>query len=77
MTRRLPPSWRSLSTASFKGGQPIKRIDLARAVAEDIVTALPPGSDALILEAGRDARVVSPLDRDRVRVKAAIERVSA
>lgn len=65
------------TAASSKGaGAPVKRIDLARAVAEDIVSALPPGSDALILEAGRDARVVSPLDRDRVRVKAAIERVT-
>jgi DNA-binding CsgD family transcriptional regulator len=65
------------SSSNAKGvGEPVKRIDLARAVAEDIITALPPGSDALILEAGRDARVVSPLDRDRVRVKAAIERVS-
>ena len=70
-------SMATAASSNTKGvGEPVKRIDLARAVAEDIVTALPPGSDALILEAGRDARVVSPLDRDRVRVKAAIERVS-
>jgi hypothetical protein len=54
---------------------PTKRIDLARKVAKDVVSGLTPGSDALILEAGRDARVVAPLDRDLVRIKAAIDRV--
>lgn len=57
------------------GGAPSSRIDVARRVAKDLVSALAPGSDALVLEAGRDARVVSPLDRDLVRIKAAIDRV--
>jgi len=58
-------------------GEPVTRIDAARRVARDLVSALTPGSDAMILEAGRDARVVAPLDRDLVRIKAAIDRVAA
>lgn len=54
---------------------PARRIDVARQSAKDIISGLTPGSDALILEAGRDARVVAPLDRDLVRIKAAIDRV--
>lgn len=75
-------SMATLSSAGAKGpaggaaGAQATRMDLARAVADDIVAGLPPGSDALVLEAGRDARIVSTLDRDRVRVKAAIQRVS-
>jgi hypothetical protein len=53
------------------------RLALARAAAKDILSALTPGSDALVLEAGRDARLVAPLDRDLVRVKAAIDRIEA
>lgn len=56
-------------------GELVTRIDVARRVAKDLVSSLTPGSDALVLEAGRDARVVSPLDRDLVRIKAAIDRV--
>lgn len=70
----------SASMAALAGeagapGEPAKRIDVARKTAKDIVSGLTPGSDALILEAGRDARVVAPLDRDLVRIKAAIDRV--
>jgi hypothetical protein len=53
------------------------RIALARQAAKDILSSLTPGSDAMILEAGRDARLVAPLDRDIVRVKAAVDRIRA
>ena len=55
--------------------QPTTRLALAKAAAKDILSALTPGSDALVLEAGRDARLLAPLDRDLVRIKAAIDRV--
>src|SRR5262249_22841423 len=52
------------------------RLDLATRAAKDIVSALRPGSDALVLDAGREARVASPLDRDRQRLAAAIDRIA-
>src|SRR6185503_1673826 len=58
-------------------GDPTSRLGLAKQAAKDILASLTPGSDALILEAGRDARLVAPLDRDLVRVKAAVERIEA
>lgn len=61
--------------APSKGDKPATRLDLAKQAAKDILTSLTPGSDALVLEAGRDARIVAPLDRDMVRVRAAIDRV--
>ncbi len=46
----------------------------ARAAARDILSALTPGSDGrLRAEAGREARLLCPLERDRVRVLDAID----
>jgi hypothetical protein len=53
------------------------RLDLAKRAARDILASLTPGSDALVLEAGRDARPLAPLDRDLVRLAAAVDRVTA
>ncbi len=53
------------------------RIELARRSARDVVRALGPGADAMVIEAGREARIASPLDRDVRRLEAAIERISA
>ena len=58
-------------------GKVTTRLDLAKQVAKDIVASVQPGSDVLVLEAALDARLASPLDRDLVRVKASIERLSA
>lgn len=69
-------SMSALSRGAGAPGEAVTRVDVARRVAKDLVSALTPGSDALILEAGRDARVVSPLDRDLVRIKAAVDRVA-
>ncbi|MDC0741397.1 vWA domain-containing protein [Polyangium mundeleinium] len=63
----------SMSAQSVAGAETKTRMELARKVAEDILSSLGPGSDALLLEAGRDARVVAPLDRDAVRLKAALK----
>jgi len=51
------------------------RLDAAKDVARKIVETLPPGSDAMIVEAGRTARLASPLERDRRRLAAAINRL--
>ncbi len=53
------------------------RIAAARKAAHDVVAALSPGSDALIIDAGREARTASPLDRDARRLDAAIDQLVA
>jgi hypothetical protein len=53
------------------------RIERAKQVAHDLVKSLPPGSDAMILDAGKDARVALPPDRDTRRMHAAIDRLAA
>lgn len=53
------------------------RIDMAKQAASDIVDALGPGTDALIIDASRDPRIASPLERDRRRLKAAIDVLDA
>jgi len=54
-----------------------RRIDLAKEAAVELVDALPPGSDAMILDAGRDSRVALPPDRDTRRMRAAIDALDA
>ncbi|WP_437590650.1 VWA domain-containing protein [Sorangium sp. So ce1000] len=58
-------------------GEATTRIELAKQLAKDLLSGLAPGSDALIVEAGRDARLVAALDRDLVRLKAAIDPIAA
>ncbi len=53
------------------------RIELARREALAIVSALSPGTEAMVIEAGREAKVTSPLDRDRRRLTAAIRQLEA
>lgn len=67
----------SMSAENVLDDKPAKRIEIARRVAKDILSAMSPGSDAMLLEAGREARVVTPLDRDVVRLKAALDTVRA
>ncbi len=54
-----------------------RRIDLAKQAAHDVIAALAPGADALIIESGADARIASPLDRDKRRLKAAVDQIDA
>lgn len=53
------------------------RLLLAREAARAVVRRLGPGTDALVVEAGRDPRVLSPWEHDPRRLDAAIERVQA
>lgn len=64
----------SMLTASASGET---RIALAKAAAAKVVSALPPGADALLIEAGSEPRVLGPADRDLSRVKARLAAMEA
>ncbi|HEX7663309.1 MAG TPA: VWA domain-containing protein [Polyangiaceae bacterium] len=53
------------------------RMTEAIKAANDLVASLSPGADAIIVEAAREPRVVSPLDRDARHLRAAISTLSA
>ncbi|WP_437761839.1 VWA domain-containing protein [Sorangium sp. So ce764] len=65
------------AAARGPAGEATTRVELAKQLARDLLSGLAPGSDALIVEAGRDARLVAALDRDLVRLKAAIDPLAA
>jgi hypothetical protein len=69
----------SASMATRVGGPSgaTTRIDQARRAAQDVVARLAPGADAIVIEAARDARVVSPPERDPRRLQAAIASIPA
>jgi hypothetical protein len=64
----------SASMGVREGGQ--SRLDRARAAARELVTALEPGAEAMIVAAARDAELASPFERDRSRLRGALERLS-
>ena len=64
----------SMSTIEANGKT---RLDLAKTAAHELVRALPPGSDALVLDAGRSAVVALPADRDKRRIHTAIAELEA
>lgn len=51
--------------------------ELAKAEALAVLDGLPPGARAMVVEAGAEARVLTPLESDRTRVRAAIEQLSS
>ncbi|MBN4050274.1 VWA domain-containing protein, partial [Desulfobulbus sp. AH-315-M07] len=51
------------------------RLALAKKAALDRIDALAPGSDVMLLDAGRDARLVLPPDRDRRRMATALDKI--
>jgi hypothetical protein len=51
---------------------PGTRMAEARAAALDVIAGLAPGADAIVIEAARDPRVVSPLERDARHLRAAV-----
>jgi von Willebrand factor type A domain/Aerotolerance regulator N-terminal len=69
----------SASMATRVGGQagPETRMDRAKRAAHEVVSHLGPGADAMLIEAGRQARVLSPPERDPHRLDAAIDLLSA
>jgi hypothetical protein len=65
----------SMSTQDPASGR--TRIELAKEAAEKLIAGLPPGSDAMILDAGRDTRIALPADRDTRRMGQVIDKLSA
>jgi len=53
------------------------RLAHARDAASAVIAALAPGAQAVIVEAGRDAHVVSPMDSDRRRLEASLAKLEA
>ena len=53
------------------------RLSHARDAASSVIAALAPGAQAVIVEAGRDAHVVSPMDSDRRRLEASLAKLEA
>jgi hypothetical protein len=68
----------SASMATRLGGAAgtTTRMEQAKRAAENVVSQLSPGADAIVIEGGREARVVAPLDRDPRRLQAAIAGVA-
>jgi hypothetical protein len=68
----------SASMATRLGGAAgtTTRMDQAKRAAQNVVSQLAPGADAIVIEGGREARVVAPLDRDPRRLQAAIATVA-
>ncbi|HEY8087329.1 MAG TPA: vWA domain-containing protein [Polyangiaceae bacterium] len=69
----------SASMATRVGGVagPTTRIEQAKSAARNLVSQLGPDADAVVIEAGREARVVSPLERDPRKLQAAIDSIMA
>jgi von Willebrand factor type A domain/Aerotolerance regulator N-terminal len=69
----------SASMATRVGGTAgtTTRMDQAKRAAQNLVSQLAPGADGIVIEAGRVARMVAPLDRDPRRLQAAIATVVA
>ena len=53
------------------------RLAHARDAASAVIAALAPGAQAVIVDAGRDAHVVSPMDSDRRRLEASLAKLEA
>jgi len=53
------------------------RLSHARDAASSVIAALAPGAQAVIVEAGRDAHVVSAMDSDRRRLEASLAKLEA
>ena len=65
----------SASMLADSGGEP--RFNAAKAAAERVLSALPPGADVLLIEAGGEPRVVGPADRDLARVRGRLSALHA
>lgn len=63
----------SASMGAVAGPAGATRLREAQAAAHTVVEGLGPGADALVVEAGREARVTGSLTRDAVRLRQAID----
>jgi hypothetical protein len=67
----------SMSTCVGGSSGAETRMDRAKHAAHDVVAHLGSGADAMLIEAGREARVLSPPERDPHRLDAAIDGLAA
>jgi len=51
------------------------RLEAARKTAHGLLARLEPGAETMIVAAGRDAELASPFERDRTRLRAALDRL--
>jgi hypothetical protein len=65
------------ASMSARGADGKTRLEQARDAAKRVVRSLAPGSQVIIVEAGREPRVASTLDRDRRRLEAALDHIQA
>jgi len=65
----------SMSATDAEGN--VDRLARARSIAAELLSSLPPRTEVLVIEAGREPRIASPLDRDKQRVVAALATLSA
>ncbi len=65
------------ASMSAKGPDGKTRIERAKKSAHDVIRSLGPGADAMIVDAGRNALIASPLDRDPRRLDAAVDSLRA
>lgn len=66
-----------IDTSASMGAQQgdVTRLELAKKAALERIDALAPGSDVMLLDAGRDARLALPPDRDRRRMANALAKI--
>ena len=65
------------TTAIGPDGKKTTRMALAIESAKNAIDNMEPGADAIVIEGAREARIVSPLDRDARRLKASLGRTLA
>jgi len=63
------------TSAKGTDGKKTTRMALAIEAAKNAIDNMEPGADAIIIEGARDAKVISPLDRDARRLKASLAQV--
>ena len=64
------------TTATGPDGKKTTRMALAIESAKNAIDNMEPGADAIVIEGAREARIVSPLDRDARRLKASLGSVA-
>ncbi len=65
------------ASMSARGQDGKTRMAAARQAAHNVIRSLGPGADAMIVDAGHNALVASPLDRDARRLDAAVDNLKA
>ncbi|CAN5678426.1 VWA domain-containing protein [soil metagenome] len=61
--------------ANSKDGKQVTRMQEAIDAADNVLSSMEPGADAILIEGARDAKVVSPLERDLRRLKTSLSQV--